>query len=1040
MSYATGNFTVSNANVAAIADNDGDDTLRLELDSVTPNDTSLTPDVTVAQNAVQDTNGNAGPAGSSTTVTASDGAAPVALNATYRDTTDDGRVDRVDVVYSEDVSGSSYSDGDWSITSSGTVDIAKDGDGTVSGSEVRLNVTGAANTTGGSTAPTLDYSGSSVTDGPNDAPAQTLTMQDGAAPTFAGLTTVDADSNGTVDTLNVTFTESVASGSVEAADFSIDSANGLSGTVSGVADDDGDAAVNLTLNEGSSADTGATPTLAYTQSGGSSAAVQDAAGNQMIDTTSDAATDSAAPVVLSSASLDRNGDGTVDSVGVQYSENVSASSPEIGDYSLGGSDSGAIMFDSSLVSDDTVYLSTIAPQNDTGLDLALSYDASAGTQGSITDGSNPAASFSGETVLDRADPRMVSVTTNDTNRNGTVDALTVTFTEPVNDSSVDAGDFSSPAGSVDGVTTGTADDNRTTLSVSGLSAGTAVTPDVTLAGDSLLDLSGNDNPSQTLTATDTASPAVTAASTADTNGDGSVDRIDLTLSEAIDDDASTLAASAFSLSDGAVDSVSTGTANDDAVSLSVSGLSGSDATPDVTYAGGTFLDSLGNALSGSATFTNTTSGAAPTVESATVLDRDGDGNVDAANVTFTGAIDDATVSPGDWTIGGTTVDSVDTLGTTDDDRLQLRITTDAAEVNGTGTADVTYTPGSTADLAGNEIAAVDAGDVDEVDGSTPVVTDVSATGDERVQVEVTATESLDSVEVDLSGPESTTLSSFAVSGDGPYVHTLTYAPDTEGEYTATLQTAADAAGNDGAGGEQDSVSISFPDSGGSSAPSAPGSFSSRVASSTVTVFGGTGSVTFDLGSGPVDSVEVSSDASGNGFARATTLSSLPDGVSSPDDPTVGVVSIQMPDDWATTPATLRMRVDTSATDVDPERLRVAHYDESTDSWDTFETDVESQQGSTAVLTAETPGFSTFAVVQSDPAATETVEVTTATATPTPDSSDGSSAGTTAAADGPESTTETGTASSTTSGSGPGFGVVAVVLALVAVVAVVRRRR
>jgi len=536
VSYATGDFTVSNANVAAIADNDGDDTLRLELDSVTPNDTSLTPDVTVAQDALQDANGNAGPATGDVTVTADDGAAPVALNASYRDANTDGTVDRVDVVYSEDVSGSSYSDGDWSITSSGTVDIAKDGDGTVSGSEVRLNVTGAANTTGGSTAPTLDYSGSSVTDGPNDAPAQTLTMQDGAAPTFAGLTTVDADSNGTVDTLNVTFTESVASGSVEAADFSIDSANGLSGTVSGVADDDGDAAVNLTLNEGSSADTGATPTLAYTQSGGSSAAVQDPAGNQMIDTTSDAATDSAAPVVLSSASLDRNGDGTVDSVGVQYSENVSTSSPEIGDYSLGGSDSGAIMFDSSLVSDDTVYLSTIAPQNDTGLDLALSYDASAGTQGSITDGSNPAASFSGETVLDKADPRMVSVTTNDTNRNGTVDALTVTFTEPVNDSSVDAGDFSSPAGSVDGVTTGTADDNRTTLSVSGLSAGTAVTPDVTLAGDSLLDLSGNDNPSQTLTATDTASPAVTAASTADTNGDGSVDRIDLTLSEAIDDD------------------------------------------------------------------------------------------------------------------------------------------------------------------------------------------------------------------------------------------------------------------------------------------------------------------------------------------------------------------------------------------------------------------------------------------------------------------------------------------------------------------------
>ncbi|WP_435068342.1 beta strand repeat-containing protein [Haloplanus sp. C73] len=1052
VAYSTGDFTVDNATVSGIASNDGDDTLRLELGSAPVNDTGVTPDVTVAQNAVQDTNGNAGPAGSSETVTASDGAAPIALNASYRDANADGTVDRVDVRYSEDVSASSYADGDWSILQSGSVDIAKDNSGTISTDEVRIDVTGAANTTGGATSPEVDYAGTSVTDGQNAAPAQTLTVEDGAAPTFDGVTTIDANQDGTVDNLTVTFTEAVASGSVDAGDFSIGTADGLSGTVSGVTGDDGDATVNVTLDHGAlgkQADTGANPTLAYASGTGG---VQDAAGNQMADVTSDPATDGAAPYPVQITMTDGpTPDGTVDSIGVLYSENVSASSPEVGDYSLGGSDADAVTIDKASITDQAslndsaVVLNVTAPANDTGLNLTLSYDASAGTSGSITDGSNPAISVSDLSVTDKASPLMQSVTTESLG-GGTVDLLQVVFTEPVDDSSVDTGDFSLSTGQVDSVLKSLSVDNQTTLEVSGFPNDTSVTPDVTVADGGVYGASGDSegSPKQTLTASDGAPPDIIAATTADGNDDGTVDRIDLTVSEPLDDSASTLDASAFSLSSGSVDSVDTGTADDDSLQLTVSGLSGSDATPDVTVADGTLVDPLGNANLES-TFTGTTSGAAPAVESVTTLDRDGDGDVDAANVTFSGAIDDSTVSAGDWTIGGTTVDSVDTLSAADDDRVQLRLT--GTGVSGTGTAEVTYTPGSTADDSGNLVAAVDAGDVSEADGATPVVTNVSVTtidGPTRVQVEVTATESLGDVSVDLSGPESATLSSFAVSGNGPYVHTLTYDPSSEGRYTATLQTAADDAGNDGASGQQNSTRVSFSDGGGgSAAPSAPGSLTSRVSSETVTVFGGTGGVTFDLGSGSVSRVEVSSDASGTGFARATTLDSPPEGVSAPDDRTVGVVSIQMPDDWATTPATLRMSVDASATDVDPERLQVVHYDESTDSWDILDTSVDSQSGTTTVLSAEAPGFSTFAVVETEPSASTTVEVTTATpdgsdepatteddaATPAED--DSAAAGTTAAAE---------PAGTTTTGDGAGFGALAGLVGLVTLLALARRRQ
>ncbi|MFB6101433.1 MAG: PGF-pre-PGF domain-containing protein [Haloplanus sp.] len=1050
-SVSTSDFSVDGSSPTGVTDTDGDDTLVLQVGSTPTNDTGITPGVTVLQDALQDSSGNAGPATGDVTVTATDGAAPVALSATYLDANADGAVDRIDVGYSEDVSASTYTDGNWSLTA-GSVGLSKNGTAAISGAEIQIDVAGTADTTGGSTAPTLDYAGTSVTDGSNAAPAQTLTVADGAAPTFAGATTADLVANGHVDNLTVTFTEAVASGSVEAADLSV---NGLSGTVVGVASDDGDDTVNVTLSEGSTADTGATPTLAYTQAGGSSSAIQDGAGNLMADATSDPAADGAAPYALSITAFDGGDgstDGTVDQLRVRYSEDVSASTPELGDYSLGGTDAGNVTLDSVGTNGNDIELGVTGPANDTALDLTLSYDRTAGASDSVVDGvTNPASSFTGRTVADGAGPLLQSVTTADMDNNGTVETLHATYTEPVDGATATAGDFSLSTGSADSLALSLSGDTAR-LSVSGFPTDTSVTPDVTLSGDSIQDLAAtpNGNPSQTLTATDSAPPAVTAAATKDANGDGAVDRIDLTLSEPIDDGASTLSASAFSLSSGSVDGATTGaTADDDAVRLSVSGFSGSDATPDVTYASDTFVDSLGNGISGSTTFTGTTSGAAPVVQSATTLDRDGDGDIDAATLTFSGSVDDSTVAPGDWALGGTTVEAVDTLSTADDDTLQLRITTDANEVPGTAAVEVTYTPGSAADPQGNSIAAVADTDVSEADGATPVVTNVSASTDvgspATIEVTVTASESLGSVSVDLSGPQSRTLSSFAVSGDGPYTHTLTYTVDTAGTYTATLQRAADAAGNDGAASQQDTVAAELlQSSGGGSGPRAPGSPTDRVDSATIPVFSGTQSATFDLGSGAVDRVDINSEGEANGFARATALSSLPDDTPAPADRTVSIVSLQMPDGWRSSPATVRMTVDASAVDADPERLRIARYDDEAGSWSTLETTVERRSGDTVVLTAETPGFSTFAVTETDEAVSTGTTPPTATPTAAPPADGGSDTVTVSVTDDtatpPSPTTDTATpAAPTTAGEGAGFGPLVSLAGLFALFQLLRRR-
>ena len=132
---------------------------------------------------------------------------------------------------------------------------------------------------------------------------------------------------------------------------------------------------------------------------------------------------------------------------------------------------------------------------------------------------------------------------------------------------------------------------------------------------------------------------------------------------------------------------------------------------------------------------------APTVTSITVLDRDTDGKIDAATVIFDEAVSDSTFTAADWTIGGVTVESIDTLSSADDATIQLRIDTDANEIASTAVQDVIYTPGTSTDLAANPLAAVLSGDVTEVDDADPhVLTRIITT---TTTINITYSEDLD---------------------------------------------------------------------------------------------------------------------------------------------------------------------------------------------------------------------------------------------------------------------------------------------------------
>ena len=97
----------------------------------------------------------------------------------------------------------------------------------------------------------------------------------------------------------------------------------------------------------------------------------------------------------------------------------------------------------------------------------------------------------------------------------------------------------------------------------------------------------------------------------------------------------------------------------------------------------------------------------------------------------------------------------------------------------------------------------------------PSITNVNVTNPSARNLEISFDSSLQlsTISVSISGAESTTLteSDFTetANGDGSYTYTASYSGSTNGDYTATVDTAIGPDGKDGASGESDSASVSI---------------------------------------------------------------------------------------------------------------------------------------------------------------------------------------------------------------------------------------
>ena len=289
----------------------GDGSLRLDL----VDDDSITD---IAANALGGSGtGNGSLAGE---VYAVDRTAPVLSTLSLRDTNANGKVDAVAATFSEPLA-SSTATAPWSLAgvpSGGTLSSVS-----TSGAVATLTLTegaGAIDTTVGAMTVALASNATGIRDATGNQSSFAATApSDGAAPVRTAMQMLDTNTNGKIDRVTVTFSETLASSTLTSQWTLANVPSG--GTLASVGTSG--TAATLVLTEGAgAADTAVgsfTVALAAAATG-----IRDAAGSQSSFAAA-APADGAAPVLTVLAMYDTNADGKIDQVVATFSEAIAGS-------------------------------------------------------------------------------------------------------------------------------------------------------------------------------------------------------------------------------------------------------------------------------------------------------------------------------------------------------------------------------------------------------------------------------------------------------------------------------------------------------------------------------------------------------------------------------------------------------------------------------------------------------------------------------------------------------------------------------------------
>ncbi len=240
------------------------------------------------------------------TAKARDGIAPMLLSARTTDADSDGRLDGVDLGYSEELG---TADAPAFAVTGRTVKSATPG-----GSHVQVALEEAG--VDSDAKPPVIAGASATTDASGNAQSssQSVNAADGTPPAIVQATTADTDSDGKLDRVAVRFSEVVS----HPAETTGASMRVTGYTTTAVSQAVGNV-VNIDFAEGGSNNTGATPTVDSLTTG---QRVSDVNGNQLAANTFTGTTDGAPPVLVSARLRDTSVNGRVDIVAAAFSESV----------------------------------------------------------------------------------------------------------------------------------------------------------------------------------------------------------------------------------------------------------------------------------------------------------------------------------------------------------------------------------------------------------------------------------------------------------------------------------------------------------------------------------------------------------------------------------------------------------------------------------------------------------------------------------------------------------------------------------------------
>jgi len=364
-----------------------------------------------------------------------DGAKPILVSMTMQDTNANGRVDHVVAVFSETLAAYTAGNAPWTLAnvpSAGSISSVA-----VATTTATLTLTeggGAADTSVGSFTIALATNANGIRDAAANLSSFGATAPaDGAAPVRTAMVMKDANANGKVDQVSVTFSENLAS-STDTAPWTL--ANVPSGgTLSAVSTSGAVATVTIAEGAGAASTAVGTMTVALAAS---ATGIHDAAGNQSSFAAA-APTDGAKPVLLTLTMLDSNTNGRVDRATAVFSETLAAYTAGTVPWTLANTPSGGTLASVAVATTTaTLTITEGAGAQDTSVGSFTIALATSGT--GIRDAAGNQSSFAATSPLDGAAPVPVSIATTIPGTTAGMmqvgDALAVTFSESILASSV----------------------------------------------------------------------------------------------------------------------------------------------------------------------------------------------------------------------------------------------------------------------------------------------------------------------------------------------------------------------------------------------------------------------------------------------------------------------------------------------------------------------------------------------------------------------------------------------------------------------------